>query len=58
MKVRKLYETEAELLRNENLSFDEEEGDFDDNWSISAGDLFGCMTFPDEEFSPPFQQAA
>ena len=58
MKVRKLYETEAELLHNENLSIEDEEGDFDDNWSISAGDLFGRMTFPEDEFSTPFQQAA
>jgi hypothetical protein len=48
MRVRKLYDAEAELLRLDTVYLDDE-GTFDDNWIVSAGDLFGGMTLPDPD---------
>ena len=45
MPTRKLYDAEADLLRLETI-YMEEEGTFDDNWIVSASDLFGEMMLP------------
>jgi hypothetical protein len=51
MRVRKLYDAEAELLKLETAYLDDE-GTFDDNWIVSAGDLFGGMDSPSPDDTP------
>lgn len=60
MKTRTLYsEPQFVPLRPDVLFTDETEGDFDDNWIVSANDLFGTFELPEDfDFSTYIDQAA
>jgi hypothetical protein len=49
MKSHNLYtETRVVALGHESFFIDEDESNFDDNWIVSANDLFGTFDLTDE----------
>ena len=45
-------------INNDNDSMADEIGSFDDNWSVSAGDLFDGMDVPTDMPSGHYEEAA
>ncbi|GAA4414992.1 hypothetical protein GCM10023187_45100 [Nibrella viscosa] len=45
-------------INNDNNSMADEIGSFDDNWIVSAGDLFNGMELPADEPLPQQEEAA
>ena len=45
-------------INNDIDSMAEEFGSFDDNWIVSAGDLFGKMDLPTDEPTSYYDEAA
>lgn len=59
MKTLNMYpETRIIALRHDNLFVDEEESDFDDNWIVSANDIFGAFDLTDESGSTAYLDLA
>ncbi|GAB4055052.1 hypothetical protein [Spirosoma litoris] len=59
MKTRIHSEHSFEIWINNDTDFlADEAGDFDDNWVVSAGDLFGNMALPHDEAASYYDDAA
>lgn len=61
MKTRPLYDFSDDFQNNsfsDDELLDQEDGLYDDNWIVSAGDLFNEMDIPLNEYNPYQNQAA
>jgi hypothetical protein len=58
MKTRQKKTADVDFLADGELDFFTEEGTFDDNWIISANDLFNVMELPTDDYETDFREAA
>ncbi|AQG80661.1 hypothetical protein [Spirosoma montaniterrae] len=58
MKTHKLLDPDVEVFVNDDLDAYNEDGAFDDNWIVSARDLFRIVDMTDSPFESAFTSRA